>query len=1815
MFPSQDPKKSARKNDFLSALGRPTSGNHRDNFQFEKFEKDNNPFIDMDAPMNNGNGQGSQAPIDPITLGQIKAAMANSMKPKDQKASWYDYQYDDEDTVMAEIEEFYSYVEMPQAVENLKAWEDSYMPEWMKASPADRRTHVQLLLESLEHKDTEIRTFAETGSPQDQLHWIFENAKVVRDADGISCVVEAVKIASRKHDFLCGLSDQDAIRFNIGLADKANLLEEILTELSVYFGMLYHLIEVFKGHEDFAEEIMSLEPPLPVYLFSIISNLRDKSAKGYPIKKVKLLLLMWKTLLACWGGIRDYARVKQLARELAGLPPVSDFNKKLKTSALDVEQYRNETSVKYPTFTPPKTPPMNLADFPIAKSNSSKLTQRLSQAYNPIPLRHHYHHDDLEPAHTGMLPGQSGFQQHQMGPNSSFRGNPQPPTPAPSPPPSPKPKKQQYQTDQSRPFLLPFSAKKGKKANLVPFAIDEAERLFNKHLYVSLALTQMWRTREDCMTFESGLERMPGMDETYRSSTFLANVSPLSRIIFGALVNEHQEVETEPLPDVAQINREIEAAARAENLATNAAEKRKWRQRREDLNRLKRVEQVYGAVLPHLAGWVLVLLKLLLATVSASTNGLQNPQPSGSSVFPPGVSSPINSAAPGPEQPPAHPPTLEEIDVTRHREITSKAVSAIILIVLKWFKVSHAMKFHHVGHHLLDTNCLLLILKMFGLQEIAQLVVSKADSPENNFFNFCLNYSKNPQPHQPEDNSQRNLRQTATRTVTLPNGEKHEEEVEIVYDYSWRNFFATINYAKIMQKLSKGRPHRIWMLVHYKSSAVLKRVLRVMHPMLQINILKLIKSQVPYCGRRWRQSNMKVITAIYLNCRPDLRDEWLTGNEMEEGQGAQAQEQALRHLVKFYNTKRYGSAALGNQNSPKHRRSGSISQQMDGLHPPELSGIIRPLGTPNSVDADVFPPPRSQAPDPNIFLPYITEDIAFEEEYEEYLKDLGYTDDQTGDMPLPEGTSAWSRLPYTDIADGISDSESVGTIEELDEPRLDISRDDGSIVDENRNNWEHLSPKTMAALPKSPAGRRSSSGNGLRPVMPLFDLDNGSAIDLDDLEESELGPAPRGESTPFAEGASVDEVEYAYGILHTISQYRGGGKSKPGEEKEIQTHTELSALYCQLATNGNFSATETIHAANDRKTTEQCTYRPTIPPSLRYLAHSQSQSESEQGDNDASDSGPASELVYQVKPPSSSLRPLGREVESSTGSQTNDQQFSEVFQALSAIGQLLLREDDDREDSSAESSIRNITKFFSEVNSYFPDPGLSTWLLEYFFNECPAPSFWPVLHKAALQLTSAQSDIEQPFSTNYVVLIAIVDLLSLQSLPQSVDDVSLRVLIDFLAASNSGPLIEQATIFKDYEGDRNLLKTRLCEFSMPLLTSVECLSSQPKLEDIQASLLFSVYHLNDGNYSTAFWISGTSIRMAQQVGIVYRDREDETFRILWYIKGPCFFLIGRFQKHYHMPLPHATYYYANETGGLSDTLVDNKMKIGFLLIQIQWAQLVGEYWDVLSSAKSTIGDLLRLEDTFSRFEAGLPIPFRVHDIPEPARRSVTYYQGFIISLRTYHIRAQILLKLFKNLSCPMSGSDIYRLNKLRNDVEDACSSLCQKILAYHHGALTILSSSFLRWGELSVISFDGALILVALVLLHSVHSAPSDAHITKILSWVMIAQSLLEKAPIHNIQARKALNAIHVLRSALLTAATSNSSVHHRALHFDFDPEMVTLAREQPSLPVIKGLSTEDLPGGILPISISQPEVDLLNCDGFVDRVQGFLQSCAAVGS
>lgn len=41
------------------------------------------------------------------------------------------------------------------------------------------------------------------------------------------------------------------------------------------------------------------------------------------------------------------------------------------------------------------------------------------------------------------------------------------------------------------------------------------------------------------------------------------------------------------------------------------------------------------------------------------------------------------------------------------------------------------MKFHYLSQLLVDSNCLLLILKMFGLQEVSTLVKTKNERPSH----------------------------------------------------------------------------------------------------------------------------------------------------------------------------------------------------------------------------------------------------------------------------------------------------------------------------------------------------------------------------------------------------------------------------------------------------------------------------------------------------------------------------------------------------------------------------------------------------------------------------------------------------------------------------------------------------------------------------------------------------------------------------------------------------------------------------------------------------------------------------------------------------------------------------------------------------------------------------------------------------------------------------------------------------------------------------------------------------------------------------
>jgi hypothetical protein len=367
--------------------------------------------------------------------------------------------------------------------------------------------------------------------------------------------------------------------------------------------------------------------------------------------------------------------------------------------------------------------------------------------------------------------------------------------------------------------------------------------------------------------------------------------------------------------------------------------------------------------MPDLQSLVIVMMKAMVKNVQdiAIQNGsLQENGQSG--ALPRNKSNVnVNQAQNLPIPPP--PPqvadlTPEDLDAIRLREISQKAISGAIFILLKWLKLSHILKFEYFTQLLLDSNYIPISLKYFAHQNLEDMVAIKYDREDLGFFHFCHLNSDHPplsptspqpasEPSSPDEaapppiqrhrrspipQSNPDIRQIASpeqidgtdgdgNSAEQASQQLHPSVDELgnplaplpsspITDFSFRQFQISIHLLRILQKITRAKAHRILLLVQYKSSQVLRRILRVPDPMLRLYVLKLFKSQVPYCGRKWRQSNMRVITAIYLHCRPELRDEWLAGmhdsNVEGEVDDAVPLEWALRGLTYWWQKRVYG---------------------------------------------------------------------------------------------------------------------------------------------------------------------------------------------------------------------------------------------------------------------------------------------------------------------------------------------------------------------------------------------------------------------------------------------------------------------------------------------------------------------------------------------------------------------------------------------------------------------------------------------------------------------------------------------------------------------------------------------------------------------------------------------------------------------------------------------------------------------------------------------------------------------------------------------
>ncbi|CAG9771079.1 unnamed protein product [Ceutorhynchus assimilis] len=278
-------------------------------------------------------------------------------------------------------------------------------------------------------------------------------------------------------------------------------------------------------------------------------------------------------------------------------------------------------------------------------------------------------------------------------------------------------------------------------------------------------------------------------------------------------------------------------------------------------------EILYQAMLPNLPQYMIALLKILLAAAPTSKAKTDS----------------INIMAEVlPEEMPMT--VLQSmklgIDVNRHKEIIVKAVSAILLLLLKHFKLNHIYQFEFMSQHLVFANCIPLVLKFFN-QNIMAYVGAKNVIPILDFPSCVIG-------DQPELTAE-------------------SLEIGDAAQFSWRNMFSCINLLRILNKLTKWKHSRIMMLVVFKSAPILKRTLKVRHAMTQLYVLKLLKMQTKYLGRQWRKSNMKTISAIYQKVRHRLNDDWAYGNDLDARPwDFQAEECTLRACVDRFNNRRYG---------------------------------------------------------------------------------------------------------------------------------------------------------------------------------------------------------------------------------------------------------------------------------------------------------------------------------------------------------------------------------------------------------------------------------------------------------------------------------------------------------------------------------------------------------------------------------------------------------------------------------------------------------------------------------------------------------------------------------------------------------------------------------------------------------------------------------------------------------------------------------------------------------------------------------------------
>ncbi|XP_040166182.1 striatin-interacting protein 1 homolog isoform X2 [Anopheles arabiensis] len=751
-----------------------------------------------------------------------------------------DFVYADADSHANEIAELYSYTEQAEFQHNVKAFEDQMElyklpPMWQKLSESEQNGVILKLLDQLDMSKKSQRMKAarcilylaqgcwvEVQSDQEQQMWARKNVMLLYSAGVFGAFVE-----------LLNLEIDNSSTANIAMRKIAVSLADSI-DLRVILSVLYIITEVMRAEKESKNQeysqlvsnfVTEITYPigdelLSVKLLGMVTHFCSGMAPHFPMKKV--LLLLWKISLVSLGGMDTLKYLKDKYRSAAGLSQNRE-------DTLEISKVMRASS-------PPITAPSNDDNQNAKRSRPSRRV-----CTNPSQTQ------------ESLIKQSSLDEQEQLGLEMETAA----------------PENEEDLSDYFRQYEDPINGAGNPAAGedgANPAAADGAAENGETKEGECSSPPPAEPVEEPPQEITN---RLPWAPKIRRKDIDIFLNNSRSKFIGYTLKDDHDTIAGLPQP--------IQEGFRTltKHMYVSLADVQIRRE--EEINRnplstsegeipLTPTEILYQALLPNLSQYMISLLKILLAAAPTSKAKTES----------------INIMAD--VLPEDMPMTVLQssklgIDVSRHKEITVKAVSAILLLYLKHFKINHIYQFEFISQHLVFANCIPLVLKFFN-QDIMSYVGANNGIPIIDFPSCVIG-------EQPELTSESML-------------------VGDAATYSWRNVFSCINLLRILNKLTKWKHSRIMMLVVFKSAPILKRTLKVRHSLMQLYVLKLLKMQTKYLGRQWRKSNMKTISAIYAKVRHRLNDDWAFGNDLDARPwDFQADECALKSGVDRFNNRRY----------------------------------------------------------------------------------------------------------------------------------------------------------------------------------------------------------------------------------------------------------------------------------------------------------------------------------------------------------------------------------------------------------------------------------------------------------------------------------------------------------------------------------------------------------------------------------------------------------------------------------------------------------------------------------------------------------------------------------------------------------------------------------------------------------------------------------------------------------------------------------------------------------------------------------------------